>query len=129
MEQKVIEGTWEEVTRRGQELAGHRVRLTVLDEVALPGPERASNGTHPESEPEETVFDVLNRAGLIGSIKSEPGVPPGPGTSSPVMLDRTLGHLLEDAERLVASLPPAPSADDAWTEGIAGKFRRQGFAL
>jgi hypothetical protein len=30
MKPKVIEGTWEEVTRRSDELAGHRVRLTVL---------------------------------------------------------------------------------------------------
>lgn len=36
MEPKTIEGTWEEVTRRAQELAGHRVRVTVLDELATP---------------------------------------------------------------------------------------------
>jgi hypothetical protein len=34
MGQKVIEGTWEEVSRRGRELAGRRVRVTVLDESA-----------------------------------------------------------------------------------------------
>lgn len=122
--EKVIEGTWEEVARRGDELAGYRVRLTVLDEVALPGTEQAPNGTHPEGEPEESVFDVLNRAGLIDSIKSEPGVP-----TKPVMLDRTLAHLLEEAERLAGSLRAAPSPDAAWPEGIAEKFRRQGFAL
>jgi hypothetical protein len=36
MEPKTIEGTWEEVTRRAQELAGHRVRVTVLDELSAP---------------------------------------------------------------------------------------------
>jgi hypothetical protein len=36
MDQKTIEGTWEEVTRRAQELAGHRVRVTVLDELPAP---------------------------------------------------------------------------------------------
>ncbi|MGE3820469.1 MAG: hypothetical protein AB7I30_13725 [Isosphaeraceae bacterium] len=42
MEQKIIEGTWEEVARRTSELAGHRVRVTVLDaltaseEVGIP---------------------------------------------------------------------------------------------
>ncbi len=36
MEQKTIEGTWEEVTRRARELAGHRVRVTVLDELSAP---------------------------------------------------------------------------------------------
>ena len=36
MERKVIEGTWEEVAQRGQELAGHRVRVTVLDDLSVP---------------------------------------------------------------------------------------------
>ncbi len=36
MDRKTIEGTWEEVTRRGQELAGHRVRVTVLDDLSAP---------------------------------------------------------------------------------------------
>lgn len=31
MEQKTFEGTWEEVARRADELAGHRVRIIVLD--------------------------------------------------------------------------------------------------
>lgn len=34
MKLKVIEGTWEEVTQRGEELAGHRVRLTLLDDLS-----------------------------------------------------------------------------------------------
>ena len=38
MEQKTIEGTWEEIARRSQELAGHRVRVTVLDDAAIPRP-------------------------------------------------------------------------------------------
>jgi hypothetical protein len=36
MEQKIIEGTWEEVARMAQELAGRRVRVTVLDEPTAP---------------------------------------------------------------------------------------------
>lgn len=36
MEHKTIEGTWEEVAERGPELAGHRVRVTVLDSLAAP---------------------------------------------------------------------------------------------
>jgi hypothetical protein len=47
MEQKIIEGTWEEITRHAQEFAGHRVRVTVLDAVAFPKP---SNGTHADEE-------------------------------------------------------------------------------
>ncbi len=31
MEQKTIEGTWEDVIQRSDELAGHRVRVIVLD--------------------------------------------------------------------------------------------------
>ena len=56
MEQKVIEGTWEEVTRRGQELAGHRVRVTVLDGVALP---KASNGNHAKEAASPPVKDPI----------------------------------------------------------------------
>lgn len=29
MEQRTFEGTWEEITRRGSELAGRKVRITV----------------------------------------------------------------------------------------------------
>ncbi len=69
MEQKVIEGTWEEVTQRGPELAGHRVRVTVLDDLALP---TATNGNHADEATEPTAFDVLSRAGLIGCLKGGP---------------------------------------------------------
>jgi len=47
MEQKIIEGTWEEVTRHAQEFAGHRVRITVLDAVAFP---KSPNGTHADEK-------------------------------------------------------------------------------
>lgn len=79
-----LEGTWEEIARRGEEWAGCKVRLTVLD-----------------------------------------------GSSAPVMLDGALAHLIEDAERLAPALHPAPSGrpDDDWPEGIAEKYRRQGFQL
>lgn len=36
MELKTIEGTWEEIARRAEELAGHRVRITVLDALTTP---------------------------------------------------------------------------------------------
>lgn len=39
--QREIEGTWEEIAARGQEFAGHRVRLTLLDadaQTAVPHP-------------------------------------------------------------------------------------------
>lgn len=54
MEQKTIEGTWEEVARRADELAGHRVRITVLDDIAFPKP---SNGaSSPVSNPIMGMF-------------------------------------------------------------------------
>lgn len=65
--ERVIEGTWEEVARRGPELAGHRVRLTVLDDLTV----REPSGT----QGEETAFDVLSRAGLIGCLKGGPDAP------------------------------------------------------
>jgi hypothetical protein len=36
MSQQVIEGTWEEIARHGDELVGKRVRLTVLEEEPIP---------------------------------------------------------------------------------------------
>ncbi len=34
--ERTFEGTWEEITRRGSELAGRKVRITVLNEPAPP---------------------------------------------------------------------------------------------
>jgi len=56
MDQKTIEGTWEEVTRRGQELAGHRVRVTVLDALEAP---KVSNGTHGSEAASPPVKDPI----------------------------------------------------------------------
>ena len=36
MEQRTFEGTWEEITRRSSELAGRKVRITVLNESVSP---------------------------------------------------------------------------------------------
>lgn len=63
MEPKTIEGTWEEVSQRSGELAGRRVRVTVLDEPAT------------SKADVETAFDVMSRAGLIGCLKATPGGP------------------------------------------------------
>lgn len=56
MEQKTIEGTWEEVTRRGHELAGHRVRVTVLDDLAIP---KAPSGTQADESASPPVNDPI----------------------------------------------------------------------
>ena len=80
----ILEGTWEEIARHGAELAGRRVRVTVLDEA------QPSQG-----------------------------------------LDRALAGLIAEAERLSVELPPTPAPEcepaDPGAEGIAAKFRRQGF--
>jgi len=41
---KIIEGTWDEVLEHAHELAGHRLRVTVIDEVSGP-----STRLNPES--------------------------------------------------------------------------------
>jgi hypothetical protein len=38
METKTLEGTWEEIARLAPELAGRRLRVTILDEPAEPRP-------------------------------------------------------------------------------------------
>lgn len=44
---KIIEGTWEEISRRSHELVGHRLKVTVIDSL----PARAS--TQDTLTPEE----------------------------------------------------------------------------
>ena len=94
MEQKIIEGTWEEVSRRGQELAGHRVRVTVLDDVTLPRATNADEVTGP------TVFDVLSKAGLIGCLKGDPTDPVlGMFSDDAQLLDEVVGEAMKSRER------------------------------
>ncbi len=57
----VIEGTWEEVTRRAKELSGHRVRVTVLDGLAG---SKAANGTSAE----EAFKRLLLESGLVSQL-------------------------------------------------------------
>ena len=49
MERKVIEGTWEEVAQRSQELAGHRVRVTVLDDFSAPDAREGATNAIPDN--------------------------------------------------------------------------------
>jgi len=41
MAEQILEGTWEEIVRHANELAGKRVRLTVIEEAPLPRPNEA----------------------------------------------------------------------------------------
>lgn len=66
MEQRTFEGTWEEITRRSSELAGRKVRITVLN------------------EPESPVMLDQALAHLIAAaehlVGTLPPVPPSPAT-------------------------------------------------
>jgi len=62
MEQRTFEGKWEDVARRGSELAGRRVRVTVLEEF----------------EPTKRLDSTL--AALIADAERLSGeLPPSPG--------------------------------------------------
>ena len=61
---RTIEGTWEEVARHAPELAGHRVRLTVLD-----------TATRPPLMLDEALADIIEEAGRLASL-SMPLRPP-----------------------------------------------------
>lgn len=65
MSEQVLEGTWEEIAQRADELTGKRVRLMVLDEI--------QNGTQSPGE-ERPLSELLE--GLIGVIDSSEPVPP-----------------------------------------------------
>jgi len=71
MEGKTIEWTWEEVARRAGEFAGHRIRVTVLDELEAP---EGGGETRAETTG-MTAFNALARAGLIGCLKAALGGP------------------------------------------------------
>jgi hypothetical protein len=66
MEQKTLEGTWEEVSRHGHELIGRKVRITILEDPAPPlsldkalahliRDAEALVGSLPSSEPSHSV--------------------------------------------------------------------------
>lgn len=65
MEQKTVEGTWEQVARRAREFAGHRVRVTILDEVAVP-----ADLTSQEKLAEEAFKQHLLASGLVRRFPS-----------------------------------------------------------
>ena len=66
MSEQVLEGTWEEIARHGEELAGKRVRLTVLDD-STPQPRPASLT---EGRPLSELLE-----GLVGVIDSQEPFP------------------------------------------------------
>lgn len=51
MNRKTIEGTWEEISHHTEELAGHRVRVTLLDAVAPPRPTHGTQTGHTAALP------------------------------------------------------------------------------
>ncbi|WP_148595904.1 hypothetical protein [Aquisphaera giovannonii] len=97
---KVIEGTWEEVTRNGRDLAGHRVRVTVLDDAEEPG-----------------VPDALETDGTAGPLPLNPtseGRSPGPfleeeAIGIPFELPRLGTTILRSYVREQRRLPDLPA--------------------
>lgn len=76
-EQVVIEGTWEEIVAHADELAGRKVRLTVLDTQTPPlSPAAATREyrANPMFEPTEisAPFDIP-RPGPGVLVRSQPG--------------------------------------------------------
>jgi len=53
--EEVIEGTWEEIQSRANELAGHRLRVTILDNNTTADEDRNQNAL------EEAVSALINR--------------------------------------------------------------------
>lgn len=53
MESSTIEGTWEEIQQYGARLAGHRLRVTVLDEE--------TNINEEPKEPNRKMSEVLRK--------------------------------------------------------------------
>lgn len=65
MELKTVEGTWEQVARRAREFAGRRVRITVLDELAVLDVEASQ-----EKLAEEAFKRHLLASGLVKQFPS-----------------------------------------------------------
>jgi hypothetical protein len=67
MAQQVLEGTWEEISRCGDQLAGHRVRLIVLDPVRHDGQEKGAMLSHGMFPQIRSLTDAdLDTAGFRG---------------------------------------------------------------
>lgn len=75
MSQQVLEGTWEEITRHGEELAGKRVRLTILDNAAPPRDGKESSiEESPLSELLEGLTGVVDSSEPVSVIRRGRGV-------------------------------------------------------
>jgi hypothetical protein len=63
MELRIFEGTWEEVAQHTAELAGHRVRLTVLDRVGS------------RSMLDATLADLIKEAEQLATSRPPESIP------------------------------------------------------
>lgn len=72
MEQRSFEGTWEEVARHSGELAGHRVRVTVIDEMTHPTPPQGGPAGTGLSAPGNPVMGMFSDApDLLAEVVEE----------------------------------------------------------
>jgi hypothetical protein len=81
---QVLEGTWEEIAERAEELAGRRIRVTVLSN---------GRGAAEAPAPGESLADALE--GLVGVIRSRRGR----GVSHASEDETTFGDYLEEKRR------------------------------
>ncbi len=65
---RIIEGTWDEVLTHAHELTGHRLRVTVMDEMANPY-------DHPAFDTSPVAISRLDRA-ISGTFEESPNTRP-----------------------------------------------------
>ena len=58
---QTLEGTWEEIVQHASELAGHRVRLTVLDEAMNGSPTNGTPTVPPGTSLAEALKDYIGK--------------------------------------------------------------------
>jgi hypothetical protein len=58
-----LEGTWEEILARAPELAGHRLRVTVLDTAEEPAETEKPSSIRPAKDGPSTAGSLLKYAG------------------------------------------------------------------
>jgi len=87
MVRQSFEGTWEEVAQHAGELAGHRVRLTVLED-APNGSSRAPDG---KAAPKQTLDQLMKD--YIGCVSS------GKPSNLAEHVDEAFGEIMEEKRR------------------------------
>jgi hypothetical protein len=96
-----VEGKWEEILARSAELAGQRVRVTVLTD--------AENGHGEEMTPSERFGAAL--AAIEKDDADMPFTPRGDTVTESMTLAERFAASLREAEELEKEMPLTPAAD------------------